>query len=169
MLLARADVCGGARHVASAVADRDRRCRRLICLPAPTPSPAWNFPGGNLFSLSFLAVNAFPRFALYVAIAVVFLPLGLIGTFTGVVLIQLICTLLFMIWIPVAAFQGVDRAWRRPPATSAPASASSVRITLPQAAPAIAAALLLTFVDTFYETEGALLDRRARISAPCRS
>jgi putative spermidine/putrescine transport system permease protein len=30
-------------------------------------------------------------------------------------------------------------------------------ITLPQAAPTIAAALLLTFVGTFYETEGAWL------------
>ena len=47
----------------------------------------------KLFLLSFIAVNAFPRFPLYVSIAVVFLSTGLIGTVTGVVLIQLVFTL----------------------------------------------------------------------------
>ena len=32
-----------------------------------------------------------------------------------------------------------------------------IRITLPQVAPAIGAALLLTFMNTFYEVDGALL------------
>ena len=58
---------------------------------------------------SFLAGHAFPKFGLLVAIAGIFLQLNLIGTFWGVVLIQLVGTLLFMIWIPVAAFQSVDR------------------------------------------------------------
>ena len=74
------------------------------------------------------------------------------------VLIQLVGTLLFMIWIPVAAFQSVDRRMEE---AARDVGASPLRvfwsITLPQAAPTIAAAILLTFVNTFYETEGAWL------------
>ena len=64
-----------------------------------------DFPGRNILFFSFLAGQAFPKFGLLVAIAGIFLQLNLIGTFWGVVLIQLVGTLLFMIWIPVAAFQ----------------------------------------------------------------
>jgi putative spermidine/putrescine transport system permease protein len=63
-----------------------------------------------------------------------------------------------MIWIPVNAFQAIDRRMEEA-ARDVGASAFRVfiSITLPQARPAIGAALLLTFVNTFYETEGAWL------------
>ena len=74
------------------------------------------------------------------------------------VLIQLVGTLLFMLWIPVAAFQSVDRRMEE---AARDAGAGPLRvfwsITLPQAAPTIGAAVLLSFVGTFYETEGAWL------------
>jgi putative spermidine/putrescine transport system permease protein len=95
---------------------------------------------------------------LLVAIAAIFLQLNLIGNFWGVVLIQLVGTLLFMIWIPVAAFQAVDRKMEE---AARDVGASPIRvfwsITLPQAGPTIAAAVLLSFVGTFYETDGAWL------------
>ena len=81
----------------------------VICLPAAYAFARLDFPFRNLLFFSFLAGHAFPKFGLLVAIAGIFLNLGLIGTFWGVVLIQLVGTLLFMIWIPVAAFQAVDR------------------------------------------------------------
>jgi hypothetical protein len=80
-----------------------------ICLPAAYAFARMDFPGRNILFFSFLAGQAFPKFGLLIAIAGIFLNLGLIGTFWGVVLIQLVGTLLFMIWIPVAAFQSVDR------------------------------------------------------------
>jgi len=129
-----------------------------ICLPAAFAFARLNFPGRNIFFLSFLTVHAFPKFGLYVTIATIFLGLGLVGTFWGVVLIQLVSTLMFMVWIPVAAFQGVDRRLEE---AARDVGASPARvffyITLPQALPAIIAAVLLTFVGTFYETEGAWL------------
>ena len=129
-----------------------------ICLPAAYAFARLDFPGRNLLFFSFLAGHAFPKFGLLVAIAGIFLNLGLIGTFWGVVLIQLVGTLLFMIWIPVAAFQAVDRRMEE---SARDVGASPLRvfwsITLPQAGPTIAAALLLSFVGTFYETEGAWL------------
>ena len=99
-----------------------------------------------------------PEFGLLVAIAAIYLQLNLIGTFWGVVLIQLVGTLLFMIWIPVAAFQAVDRRMEE---AARDVGARPLRvfwsITLPQAAPTVSAAVLLTFVNTFYEIEGAWL------------
>lgn len=130
----------------------------LICLPAAYAFARLDFPGRNVLFLSFLTSHAFPKFGLLVAIAGIFLNLGLISTFWGVVLIQLVGTLMMMIWIPVAAFQNVDRAMEE---AARDAGAGPIRVfwsvSLPQAAPTIFAAVLLSFVGTFYETEGAWL------------
>ncbi len=130
----------------------------VICLPAAYAFARFKFPGKQGLLLSFLAVNAFPRFGLYITIAVVFFRLNLVGTLAGVVLIQLVNTLLTMIWIPTSAFQNVDRALEE---AALDVGASRMRvffqITLPQVLPALAAALLLTFVATFYEAQGALI------------
>ena len=130
----------------------------IICLPAAYAFARMSFPGRNILFFSFLAGHAFPKFGLLIAIAAIFLQLGLIGTFWGVVIIQLVGTLMFMIWIPVAAFSAVDRRMEE---AARDAGAGPFRvfwsITLPQAGPTIAAAVLLTFVGTFYEVEGAWL------------
>jgi putative spermidine/putrescine transport system permease protein len=130
----------------------------IICLPAAFAFARLKFPFRSLLFFSFIAGQAFPKFGLLVAIAGIFLSLNLIGTFWGVVLIQLVGTLLYMIWIPVAAFQGVSPRMEE---AARDVGASPLRvfwsITLPQAGPTIAAAVLLTFVNTFYETEGAWL------------
>lgn len=130
----------------------------LICLPAAYAFARMNFRGRTPLLLSFLATNAFPRFGLYITVAVIFFRLQLVGTAAGVILIQLINTLLFMIWIPTSAFQGVDRSLEEA-ALDVGASPARVfiQITLPLVLPAISAAMLLTFVGTFYETQGALL------------
>lgn len=130
----------------------------VICLPAAYAFARMDFPGRNVLFFSFLAGHAFPKFGLLVAIAAIFLQLNLIGTFWGVVIIQLVGTLMFMIWIPVAAFASVDRRMEE---AARDVGAGPFRVfwsvTLPQAGPTIAAALLLTFVGTFYEVEGAWL------------
>jgi putative spermidine/putrescine transport system permease protein len=130
----------------------------LICLPAAYAFARMEFPARSFLFFSFIAGQAFPKFGLLVAIAGIFLQLQLIGSFWGVALIQLVGTLLLMIWIPVAAFQNVDRRMEE---AARDVGAGPLRvfrsITLPQAGPTIAAAILLTFVNTFYETEGAWL------------
>ena len=130
----------------------------IICLPAAYAFARLNFRFRQPLLLSFLITNAFPRFGLYVSIAIVFFRLGLVGTIPGVILIQIVNTLLLMIWIPTSAFQNVDRALEE---AALDVGASRLRvfwqITLPMVFPALAAALLLTFVNTFYESQGALL------------
>ncbi len=130
----------------------------VICLPASYAFARMNFPGRQGLLLSLLATNAFPRFGLYVSIAVVFFRLNLIGTIPGVILIQIVNTLLLMIWIPTAAFQNVDRSLEEA-ALDVGASRWRVflQITLPMVLPALSAAILLTFVSTFYEAQGALI------------
>lgn len=155
--LARADVWGSITMSLS-LATVVTLLSAMVCLPAAYAFARMEFPGRNILFFSFLAGQAFPKFGLLVAIAGIFLQLNLIGTFWGVVLIQLVGTLLFMIWIPVAAFQAVDRRMEE---AARDVGAGPFRvfwsITLPQAGPTIAAAVLLSFVGTFYETEGAWL------------
>ncbi len=157
MTLARADVWTSITMSLS-LATMVTLLSAIICLPAAYAFARLDFPFRNVLFFSFLAGHAFPKFGLLVAIAGIFLNLGLVGTFWGVVLIQLVGTLLFMIWIPVAAFQAVDRRMEE---AARDVGASPLRvfwsITLPQAGPTIAAAVLLSFVGTFYETEGAWL------------
>lgn len=130
----------------------------VICLPASYAFARLKFPGRQALLLSFLSTNAFPRFGLYVSIAIVFFRLGLVGTLPGVVLIQLVNTLLLMIWIPTSAFQGVDKGLEE---AALDVGASRLRVflqvTLPMVLPALSAAVLLTFVSTFYEAQGALI------------
>ena len=44
----------------------------VICLPAAYAFARMQFPGRTFLLLSFLATNAFPRFGLYITIAVIF-------------------------------------------------------------------------------------------------
>jgi putative spermidine/putrescine transport system permease protein len=130
----------------------------LVSLPASYAFARIRFPGRQLFLLSFLATNAFPRFGLYITIAVIFFRLNLIGTVQGVIVIQVVNTLLLMIWIPTAAFRSVDRSLEE---AALDVGASRLRvfvqITLPLVFPAIAAAVLLSAVNIFYEAQASLI------------
>jgi putative spermidine/putrescine transport system permease protein len=129
-----------------------------VCWPAAYAFARLSFPGRQALLFSFMAANAVPKFALFVGIATVFLRLDLIGTFWGVVFVQMLSGVLFMIWIPTAAFRGI------PPMLEEAAfdlGASRLRvfweITIPQAFPALAASYLLAFVAILFEVDSALL------------
>jgi putative spermidine/putrescine transport system permease protein len=155
--LARADI-KSALPLSIGLATTVTGLSAVICLPAAYAFARMDFPGRKSLLLSFLATNAFPRFGLYISIAIIFFRLGLIGTIPGVILIQIVNTLLLMIWIPTSAFQGVDHALEE---AALDVGASNIRvfiqITLPLVLPALSAAILLTFVSTFYEAQGALI------------
>jgi putative spermidine/putrescine transport system permease protein len=130
----------------------------LVSLPAAYAFARIRFPGRQIFLLSFLATNAFPRFGLYITIAVIFFRLNLIGTVPGVIAIQVVNTLLLMIWIPTAAFRSVDRSLEE---AALDVGASRLRvfvqITLPLVFPAVIAAVLLSAVNIFYEAQASLI------------
>jgi putative spermidine/putrescine transport system permease protein len=133
-------------------------CSTVLCLPAAYAFARFRFAGRQPLLLAFLASNAFPKFGLYVSILTVFYIINFNDTVQGIVVIQLLETLVFMIWIPATAFQNIDRSLEEA-ALDAGASriGTFLRITLPLAAPAIAVAMLLSFVAALDESQGTFL------------
>src|SRR3954453_1889908 len=130
----------------------------VICLPAAYSFSRFRFPGRRTLFISLLAANAFPKIGLYVAIATLFYRLNLMGTFWGVVLIQLVGTLVVMVWIPAAGFDSVARELED---AARDAGAGPLRvfwsIPLPLAMPAIIVACFLAFLAAFDEAQGTLI------------
>ncbi|WP_420595999.1 ABC transporter permease [Deinococcus sp.] len=130
----------------------------VICLPAAYAFSRFDFPFKRLFYVALLASNAFPKIGLYIAIAAFFFQFGLIGTFWGVVLVQLIGTLVTMTWIPAAAFGAVPRELEE---AARDAGAGPLRVffavTLPIAMPGIIVALILTFLGSLDESQATLV------------
>ena len=130
----------------------------VICIPAAYAFARLEFPAKRVLLLSFLSANAFPKIGLYVSIATLLYRLDLMDTFTGVVLIQLVNTLLFMIWIPTGTFRGINRNLEE---AARDAGAGPLRtffqITLPIALPGIIVAALFAFIAAFDEAQGTLI------------
>jgi putative spermidine/putrescine transport system permease protein len=130
----------------------------IICLPAAYSFSRFRFPGRRTLFISLLAANAFPKIGLYVAIATLFFRLNLMGTYWGVILIQLVGTLVVMVWIPAAGFDSVARELED---AARDVGAGPLRvfwsITLPLAMPAIIVASFLTFLAAFDEAQGTLI------------
>jgi len=130
----------------------------IICIPAAYAFARIQFPLRRMFLFSFLLTNAFPKMGLYVSIGVLFYQFDLMNTFIGIVLIHIINTLMFMTWIPSAAFKNVHKAQEE---SAQDAGASPFRvfwhITLPMAAPGIVVASIFTFLSSLDEAQGTLL------------
>ncbi len=130
----------------------------VICIPAAYAFARLEFPGRRVLLLSFLTANAFPKIGLYISIATLFYRLNLMDTFAGVVLIQLVNTLLFMIWIPTGTFRGINRNLED---AARDVGAGPLRtffnITLPIALPGLIVASLFAFLAAFDEAQGTLI------------
>ena len=129
-----------------------------ICLPAAYAFSRYNFPGRRVLLIALFATNAFPKIGLYISMAGMFYWLNLMGTFMGVVFVQLIGTVVFMTWIPAAAFSAVPRSLEEA-ARDVGAGALRVffRVTFPLAAPGIFVAMILSFLASFDEAQGTFL------------
>jgi putative spermidine/putrescine transport system permease protein len=130
----------------------------LICVPAAYAFSRYRFPGRRTLLISLFATNAFPKIGLYVSMAGFFYSLNLMGTFLGVVIVQLMGTIVFMTWIPTAAFSAVPRSLEDA-ARDVGAGPLRVffRVTFPLAAPGILVAMILSFLASFDEAQGTFL------------
>ncbi|MDU4697458.1 MULTISPECIES: ABC transporter permease [Paenibacillus] len=130
----------------------------LICIPAAYAFARIQFPLKRMFLFSFLLTHAFPKMGLYVSIAVLFYRIGLMNTLLGVVLIHMINVLMFMTWIPTAAFRNVHQAQEE---SARDVGATPFRvfrsITLPMAMPGIMVASVFTFLNSLDEAQGTFL------------
>jgi putative spermidine/putrescine transport system permease protein len=130
----------------------------VICLPAAYALARYKFPGRQFVLVTIFATNAFPKFGLFITMASLFYSLNLMSTFLGVVIVQFIGTVVFMTWIPSAAFAGIPPSLEE---AARDAGAGPIRIffkiTLPMAAPAILVAVILSFIAAFDEAQGTFL------------
>jgi putative spermidine/putrescine transport system permease protein len=130
----------------------------VVCLPAAYVFARKDFPGKRAMMMTLFATNAFPKMGLYIAMASVLYSLNLMGTFVGVVIIQLLNTLVVMTWIPAAAFASV------PPSLEEAARDAGAgpwrtffKVTFPLARPGIVVAMILAFLASFDEAQGTFL------------
>ena len=130
----------------------------LICLPAAYAFARLPFPGRRVALVALFSTNAFPRIGLYAAMASLFYTLNLMTTFWGVVIVHLLGTVVFMTWLPAAAFAAVPRSLEEA-ARDAGAGPLTVfrRITLPLAWPGILVAVIMSFLASFDEAQGTFL------------
>lgn len=130
----------------------------LICLPAAYAAGRMSYMGRKTFLITMFAANSFPKIGLFAAIATLYYALNLIGTFTGVIIIQLLGTIIYMTWIPAAAFAAVPRNLEE---AARDAGASKLRtfftITLRLAMPGILVAVVMSFLASFDEAQGSYL------------
>jgi putative spermidine/putrescine transport system permease protein len=130
----------------------------VVCLPAAYAFARYQFPGRRVLLVTLFATNAFPKMGLFIAMAGLFYSLNLMTTFLGVVIVQMLGTIVLMTWIPSAAFAAIPRSLEEA-ARDAGAGPLTVffRVTLPLAAPGIAIAMILSFLAAFDEAQGTFL------------
>lgn len=130
----------------------------VLCIPAAYAFARIRFPFKRVFLFSFLLTHAFPKMGLYVSIAVLFYKVGLMNTMLGVVLVHMINVLMFMTWIPTAAFRNIQAAQEE---SARDVGATPLRvfrsITLPMAMPGIMVASVFTFLNSLDEAQGTFL------------
>lgn len=130
----------------------------IVCLPAAYAFARYEFPFKKIIYSLYLLPNAFPMVGLYVAIAVVFFRVNLMGTFVGVVLIQMLNTFMFMTWIPAASFQNVSLSYEEAGRdVGASKFQTFMRVTLPLALPGIIVAIIFAFLAALDEAQGTLI------------
>lgn len=130
----------------------------LVCLPAAYAFARFDFPGRRLFLIGIFAANAFPKMGLFVSLAALFYALNLMNTVLGILVVHVLGTVVFMTWIPSAAFAAVPRSLEE---AARDAGASKLRVffsvTLPMALPGILVAAIMSFLASFDEAQGTYL------------
>ena len=129
-----------------------------LCLPAAYAFARHSFFGRRAFLIGIFAANAFPKIGLFASIATLYYTLNLMGTVLGVVIIQLLGTIIYMTWIPAAAFAAVPKNLEE---AARDAGASKFRVfwdvTLRMAMPGILVAMVMSFLSSFDESQGTYL------------
>ncbi|MFF1635503.1 ABC transporter permease [Leifsonia sp. NPDC058248] len=133
-------------------------CSALICLPAAYAFARFDFVGRRTFLIGLFATNAFPRMGLFATLASLYYALDLMNTVTGIVIVQLLGTVVFMTWIPAAAFAAVPRSLEE---AARDAGASRIRVfftvTVRLALPGILVGAVMAFLASFDEAQGTYL------------
>ena len=130
----------------------------IVCIPAAYALARYNFKGRKLFMFSFLFTNAFPKLGIYTSIGLLFYKYNLMGTLPGVIIIHMINTMMFMVWLPSGAFRNIHKQQEEAALDiGATPFQTFMKITMPMAMPGIAVACIYTFLGSMEEAQGTLL------------
>ena len=130
----------------------------LLCIPAAYAIARFRFPFRRVFMLSFLLTNAFPKIGLYTSIGILYYRYNLMGTFVGVVVIHMINTMMYMVWLPAGAFGNIHRQQEEAARdVGAGPFKTFMKVTFPMAMPGIAVASVYTFLGSMEEMQGTFL------------
>lgn len=130
----------------------------VVCLPAAYAFARYDFFARRTMLIGLFATNAFPKMGLFATMASLFYALNLMQTVLGILVVHVIGTVVFMTWIPAAAFAAVPRSLEE---AARDAGAGPLRvfftITLPLALPGILVAAIMSFLASFDEAQGTYL------------
>jgi putative spermidine/putrescine transport system permease protein len=124
----------------------------LVSVPAAYALARLRLPFRAAILLVFLLPQAFPNLPVYINVARIFFGFGLNGTVAGVVLVHAAHGLVYSVWIAAAAFAAVE-AEAELAARNLGAShlRAFLTVTLPLAAPGIAASAVFVFLESLDE------------------
>jgi ABC-type spermidine/putrescine transport system permease subunit II len=127
----------------------------LIAIPAGYALAKYAVPFRGAILFLFLMPLAFPQQPVFVNLLVTFTRMGLTSTIQGVVLIHLMVSLVFAVWISSAAFKSIPPELEEA-ARSIGASKlrAFIQITLPLAAPGLLASAVFVFLTSLDEFTG---------------
>ncbi|CAM4404812.1 ABC transporter permease [Paenibacillus tarimensis] len=130
----------------------------IISIPLSYMLARYRIPGRTILLLLFLLPQAFPQLPVFSNAMVLMYRWDLVGTWTGVILIHLVGSVVFCIWTMVSVFQSIPESMEE---ASTMLGASKLRsfftITLPLAVPGVIASSLLVFLYSLDEFTGSLL------------
>lgn len=130
----------------------------VVCLPAAWAISRIEFPGRRVVLMGLFATNAFPKMGVFVTMSAMFTAFGLMNTVTGILVVHVLATVVFMTWLPAAAFAAVPRSLEE---AARDAGAGRWRTfwtaTFPLAWPGILVAAVMSFLASFDEAQGTYL------------
>lgn len=127
----------------------------VIATPAGYVLAKYKIPFKGLILLLFLMPQAFPQQPIFVNLLFTFTRWGLTGKVSGVILVHLLVSLVFAVWISTAAFKAIPPEMEEA-ARSVGASPlrAFIRVTLPMAIPGLIASSVFVFLTSLDEFTG---------------
>lgn len=137
----------------------------LICLPAARVLARENFRGKAGFEFFLTLPLIVPDVAIGIGLLVIFIHLGLAGTYLGIVIAHLIPTIPYMIRMLTAVYQGLDRVFEEQAYLLGASRLQTLcMVTMPMLMPGVVAGCLFTFLIsanifllTFFLGQGSII------------
>ncbi len=119
----------------------------VICLPAARVLARENFRGKAAFEFFLAMPLIVPEAAIGMSLLMIFIKLGLAGSYLGVIVVHLIPTLPYMIRMLTAVYQGLGREFEEQAMVLGASRGQVLRlVTLPMLMPGVIAGTLFTFL-----------------------